>query len=261
MLREIFYRDRARRRHLSAILSVCLVSCLFIVGCATTGPNHIYLTTAAGADLADLGPTHASVRAILAPGERAVGLAYDFNTDHLFIRVAPAQVIRVVERPSGKILRNMPLTVDLRTDQPADLAIRSSDRHLFAVHPDGHSIVELTLFGEFVRRIELSGLTGPVQGLAYDQDHARLLVLSAGSPARVGTVSPEGNVTYYVTFATEVSPVTLGYDSEGQRFFVPLKDPHLLGEFGADGKLITTYPLDEPITAIDAGPRSFVRVF
>jgi uncharacterized protein YjiK len=230
-------------------------------GCATAGPNHVYVATAASSDLDDCGATRTVIESILAPGEQAVGLAYDFNTDHLFVRIAPKQVIRVIERPSGKILREMPLAADLHTDQPADLAIRSSDRHLFAVHPDGHSIVELTLFGEFVRRIELSGLNGALQGLAYDQAHQRLLVLSVGSPTRIGAVSPEGNVTYYVTFTPEVSPVTLGYDSDAQRFFVPLKDAHLLGEFDAAGKLLTTHPLDEPITALDAGPRSFVRVF
>jgi hypothetical protein len=260
-MRQVFHQRDVTVHRPGVIQRAYLGLCLLLAGCATSGPNHVYVATVRGGDLADLGPARASINALLAPGERAIGLAYDFNTDHLFLRIAPAQVIRVVERPSGKILRETPLAADLHTDQPADLAIRSSDRHLFAVHPDGHSVVELTLFGEFVRRIELSGLNGAPHGLAYDQVRGRLLVLSAGSPARVGTVSPEGNVTYYVTFAAEVSPVTLGYDSNAQRFFVPLKDTHLLGEFGADGKLIATYPLDEPVTAIDAGPRSFVRVF
>jgi hypothetical protein len=230
-------------------------------GCATAGPNHVYVATGASGDLDDFGANHAVIGGVLAPGEQSLGLAYDFNTDHLFIRVAPQQVIRVIERPSGKVLREMPLPPELRTDQPADLAIRSSDRHLFAVNPNGHTIVELTLFGEFVRQLELTGLEGTPRGLAYDQVNQRLLVLSAGFPARVGVVGPQGNVTYYVTFAAAVAPVSLGYDSDAQRYFVPLADARTLGEFDATGKLVATHPLAGPITAIDAGPRSFVRVF
>lgn len=238
-----------------------LVSVAILAGCAAPGPNHVYLTTIAGAAVHDLGPPPTSIDRALQPGEHALGLAYDFNTDHLFIRVAPTGVIRVIERPSGKILRDMPLTADLRTEKPADLAIRSRDRHLFAVHPDGHSIVELTLFGDFVRKIDLMGLDGAVGGLAYDQKKQQLLILTAHSPARLGSVDPAGHVTYYVTFAEGVTPVSLGYDSDAERFFVPLSDPRLLGEFDTVGKLIVTHRLDEAITAIDAGARSFVRVF
>jgi hypothetical protein len=234
-----------------------------LTGCATRGPNHIYLTTATSPAVQDLGPSVASLAGILQPGEQAVGLAYDFNTDHLFVRVTPAQVIRVIERPSGKILREMSLAPELHATGAADLAARSSDRHLFAAHPDGKSIVELTLFGEFIRRIALTGLAGEIRGLAYDQRGGRLLVLST-DPERtqVGAMSPDGNVAYYVTLAAAVSPVSLGYDSDAQRFFVPLADGRALGEFDGTGALVRSHPLkDGTITALDAGPRSFVRVF
>ncbi len=243
------------------LLPLAVVSAVLLGGCAAPGPNHVYLTTAAGPAIHDLGPPATSIDGLLQPGEKALGLAYDFNTDHLFVRVAPTGVIRVIERPSGKILRNMPLAPDLLTEAPADLAIRSSDRHLFAIHPDGRAVVELTLFGEFVRRIDLVGLDGPPAGLAYDQKNQRLLVLDGHAPARVGAVDSRGNVTYYVTFTAPVTPISLGYDSDAQRFFVPLADARLLGEFDATGKLIGTHPLEETVTAVDAGPRSFVRVF
>jgi uncharacterized protein YjiK len=233
----------------------------FLGGCATTGPNHIYLTTAASAAIHDHGPAPAAVRAVLAPGERALGLAYDFNTDHLFVRIAPGQVIRVVERPSGRILRDMPLPRELHTTAPADLAIRSHDRHLFAAHPDGRSIVELTLFGGFVRRFELRGLTAPIGGLAYDQQGGRLLVLTAAAPAHVGVVSPEGRIEDLVALTTPVSPVSLGYDSDARRFFVPLADGRSLGEFDATGRLLAVHPAADTITAVDAGRRAFVRLF
>ena len=231
-------------------------------GCATAGPNHVYLTTAASPAVHDLGPPAKAIPGIVAPGEQVLGLAYDFNTDHLFVRVSPAQVIRVIERPSGKILREMPLPAELHATGSADLAIRSSDRHLFAVHSDGRSVVELTLFGRIIRRVELSGLAGPVGGIAYDHREDRLLILSAtGDRVQVGAVTPDGNVTYYVTLAAAVSPVSLGYDSDAQRYFVPMADGVSLGEFDAAGNLVATHPATGAITALDAGPRSLVRIF
>jgi uncharacterized protein YjiK len=241
-----------------------LLGLMLSAGCATQGPNHVYLTTTASPAVHDLGPTSARIVDAVKSGEQVLGLAYDFNTDHLFIRIAPAQVIRVIERPSGKILREMTLPAMLQTSASADLAIRSSDRHLFAVHPDGRSVVELTLFGETIRRIDLTGLAGPVNGLAYDQRGDRLLILSAtGDRVQIGAVNPDGNVTYYVTLAAAVSPVSLGYDSDAQRYFVPLADGVSLGEFDAGGNLIATHATAGAgtITAIDAGPRSLVRVF
>jgi len=242
----------------------------------------VYFTTAAGSAIHDRGSSATELPGIVGDGEQALGLAYDFNTDHLFVRLAPAQIIRVIERPSGKMLREMPLPAELLPGNlpkekvagtntgpvangnvalTADLAIRSSDRHLFAAHPDGRSVVELTLFGKFARRLELRGLDAPVGGLAYDQKNRRLLVLSASSPARIGFVDPAGNVTYYVTFQAAVSAVSLGYDSDAQHFFVPLADGQSLGEFDASGKLTATHPAGGSVTAVDAGPRSLVRVF
>jgi hypothetical protein len=241
-----------------------LLGLMLSTGCATRGPNHVYLTAAASPAVHDLGPSPAKIADVVKSGEQALGLAYDFNTDHLFVRIAPAQVIRVIERPSGKILRDMPLPAALQTTASADLAIRSGDRHLFAVHPDGRSVVELTLYGETIRRVELPGLAGPIHGLAYDQRGDRLLILSAARDrVQVGAVTPEGNVTYYVTLAAAVSPVSLGYDSDAQHYFVPLADGRSLGEFDAAGNLVATHPTTGagPITAIDAGPRSLVRVF
>jgi hypothetical protein len=232
-------------------------------GCASGGPNHIYLTTTASPAVHDLGPVAALVDRAVAPGEQVLGLAYDFNTDHLFLRLAPAQTIRVIERPSARTLREMPLPAGLHTAAAADLAIRPGDRHLFAVHPDGRSVVELTLFGAFVRRLELRGADGPVTGLAYDQKNGRLLVLAATSPARIGFVAPDASVTYFATLAAPVRPVSLGYDSEAQHVFVPLADGASLGEFDPTGALVRTHPAGDAgaITAVDAGPRAFVRVF
>jgi hypothetical protein len=237
------------------------LGCLFFLaagGCATAGPNHVYLTTAASPAVHDAGPPRAEIAGAIAPGEQVLGLAYDYNTDHLFLRIAPAQVIRVIERPSGKILREMPLPEELRTEGTADLAIRSSDRHLFAVHPDGHSVVELTLFGGFVRRLEFAGLAGPVNGLACDQRQARLLVLTSRT---VRFFSYDGRELGSVALHGDVRSVSLGYDSDAKHYFVPLADGRSLGEFDAAGNLLADHPADGTITAVDAGPRSLVRVF
>lgn len=120
------------------------------------------------------------------------------------------------------------------------------------------------MLGETIRRIELTGLAGPIQGLAYDQRGARLLILSASEGrVQVGAVTPEGNVTYYVTLRAAVRPVSLGYDSDAQRFFVPLADDVSLGEFDGLGNQVATHPAEGvgAITAVDAGPRSLVRIF
>ncbi len=259
-LTRLVARDSIRKPGLLALLVAVSIGG---GGCATGGPNHVYVTVANSPDVQDLGPPAAGIARAVAPGERVVGLAYDFNTDHLFLRIAPTHIIRVIERPSGKILREMPLPADLHTEDSADLAIRSRDRHLFTVGADGRSVVELTLFGEFVRHLELSGLAGPIGGLAYDQQNGRLIVLTTSAPARIGTVAPDGSVASDLTLAAAVAPVSLGYDSDARHYYVPLADGVTLGEFDATGALLEKHPVggSHPITALDAGARSFVRVF
>ena len=249
-------------------------------GCATTGPNYIYATVDKDPAVHALGPQARSIPGAVAPGERVLGLAYDFNTDHLFLRIAPAQVIRVIERPSGKILREMPLSLDnspadevvgtntgpaaagngAGSTNTADLAIRSSDRHLFAVHPDGRSVVELTLFGEVVRRLSLPSLSEPIGGLAFDQRQLRLLALTGNI---VVTFALDGRELSRVTLRAPVRAVSLGYDSAASHYFVPLADSVTVGEFDSAGRLVATHHvmLAGPITTLDAGPRSLVRVF
>ena len=114
-----------------------------------------------------------------------------------------------------------------------------------------------------MRRLDLRGPAEPIGGLAYDQKDHRLLVLTATSPARVGSVAPDGVVTYYVTLAGAIRPVSLGYDSDARHYFVPLADGTSLGEFDATGALVRTHRTGDTgaITAVDAGPRAFVRVF
>ena len=225
-------------------------------GCATIGQNYLYATVDSVGGISVIGPHREFVPRAVMPGENVLGLAYDFNTDHLFLRMAFAQTIRVVERPSGKILREMPLPEELHTPLPADLAIRSSDRHLFAAHPDGRSVVELTLFGKFVRRLELPGLGGRIGGLAFDQRLSRLLVLARNT---VVAFTPKGGELDRVMLDGLIDAKSLGYDSDARHFFVPMLDANSIGEFAANGNLVRTIPAG-PVTALDAGPRAFLRV-
>lgn len=251
-----------RLRSAASTLALTLLAGVLLggSGCATPGPNHTYATAHGSPDLHDLTAATAIPRLITA-SENVQGLAYDFNTDHLFLRLAPTQVIRVIERPSGKILREMPLAAELRTTHAsADLAIRSSDRHLFAVHTDRRAVMELSLWGETLRRIDLAGVDAPIDGLAYDQLGRRLLALVAGT---VRAYDTDGAELSRVPLAAPLHAVSLGYDSRGARFFVPLADTTSLGEFDATGQLVHTHPALAPraLTAIDAGERSLVRVF
>lgn len=235
---------------------------LAFTGCATGGSNHVYATTQAGTAIHDLGPDghHATLPRTLNLWERVLGLAYDYNTDHLFLRLWPRQIIRVIERPSGKILREMRLPAALHTAAPADLAVRSTDRHLFAVDATGRAVAELTLFGEPVGRIDFPAVPQPITGLAFDQRTGHLLLLT-GNTVHVATT--EGRLERAITLSAPVRSVSLAYDSDTGYFFVPLKDGHTLGEFDATGTLRQSHPVAgrAEITALDAGPRSLVRVF
>lgn len=265
-------RNLGRWGRLRLIFIVAGLSCVALggAGCATPGPNHLYVAARGGEPLRDIGPQGAPVATVASnttSAEAILGLAYDFNTDHLFLRLAPGNVIRVVERPSGRKLRDMmlpqvpPGSIHVARHPTADLAIRPSDRHLFLALPDGRSIAEITLLGERVSVFELKDVPGPIGGLAYDHKNHRLLALLATAPARIGAVSSDGSVTYYVTLSGPVLPISLGYDCAARHYYVPLADGRTVGVFDENGHLVGKSELAAPITALDAGPRSFLRVF
>jgi hypothetical protein len=60
-----------------------------------------------------------------------------------------------------------------------------------------------------------------------------------------------------------VRPISLGYDSDARIVFVPLAGENAIGAFDSRGHLIARYPLGATSSApaIDAGPRSFLRLF
>lgn len=262
LINAIFIRSTNRRRAAKTMLIAggAAAALALLAGCATPGPNHVYVTFAGAPVVHDVAAAGRATVPALHPGEVVQGLAYDYNLDQLFLRLAPAQVVRAVRRASGTVEREWPLPPELHAAGPADLTLRSRDRHLFAAHPDGRSVVELTLLGAPVRRIELPGLPGPIGGLAFDQRHDLLLVLAGGT---VTAFTPEGRAGSRVTLGAPVRAVALGFDSEAGRWFAPLADGRTLGEFDASGRLVATHQGadGDPITGLAAGQRSFVRVF
>src|ERR1700690_1398515 len=76
-------------------------------GCATPGALHVYsLASTAHETVRDTGPEGAvDMPSFVAPNEILMGLAYDPFTDHFFLRLAPGNHFRVVDRPARAIKR------------------------------------------------------------------------------------------------------------------------------------------------------------
>jgi len=241
-------------------------------GCSTPGPSHVYWAESAGTALHDLatasGERH-TLEGYVANNEIVVGLAYDHFTDFLFLRLAPGDVVRLVNRPAAARDRDLMLAAELAVApgetslNALDLTVRPRDRHLFAVHPREPAIVEVTLAGAMVRKIPLAHPPpGPIGGLAFDVRRDRLVVLFAGSPAVLAEVALDGTVVRQTNLAAAVRPVSLGCDAEAGEYFVPLAGG-AIGAFDRDGRLLRQHdvPAGTSPAAIGAGPRAFLRLF
>jgi len=211
----------------------------------------------------------AAISGQVGAGERVVGLAYDFNTDFLCLRLEPGARIRIFKRGENRFVREWALPAELAAaERPAapttglDLAVRPPDRHLFALHPTKFAVWEFTLEGRFVRVITLAPLPpAALGGLAFDHVRDRLVALLATKPARLAEIAPDGSWTPLATLATdEVAPGSLGCNGEAGEFYVPLVTGGI-GVFDRRGTLVRRLPLTGNAAALDAGPRSFVRIF
>jgi len=230
-------------------------------GCATRGPLHVYSIAANPTTVLDLGDENASaVPSFLAPGESVIGFAYDPFTDHFFLRLAPGNRIRVIDRPARAIKRELELErVPPGAAGSRDLAVRPRDGHLFATHPTAPALIELTRFGRFVREIPLERLTSAPAGVAYDSLGDRLLVLDGDDTRRVSIHDLVGRVLGAIPLARRVDP-SLAFDSEQRELYAPLAgEAATIAVFDETGKLVRTLP--QPGRFVDVGPRSLVRVF
>ena len=235
---------------------------LALAGCATPGPLHLYsLPTASANAIADTGADHtADTPSFLAPGEIVTGFAYDPFTDHFFLRLAPGDRIRVVDRPARAVKREFTVAELLTHGDPGDLAVRPRDGHLFAAHPAEPALIELTRFGQIVRIIPLAGSGSPPLAVAYDSQGSRLLTLRIKQRAVwLSTHELDGRLVGEVALSEPASPHSLGFDANKRELYVPLATGQAIGVFGENGQLLRTLAL--PATFVDVGPRSFLRMF
>jgi len=236
-------------------LAAPFAALLLLAGCATPGPLHVYsLPQAGGSEIRDDGPSPANaVPSFLAPDQAVTGFAYDPFTDHFFLRLAPGNRIRVVDRPARAVKREF--TVEELPAGGGDLAVRPRDGHLFFTLSHEAALIETTRFGEFVRRIVLPRAS---TGVAFDSARNRLFSLGADQVA-VTVLGQDAAVITTIVLARQVVPGALGYDSEHRELYAPLAGADVVGVFGEDGRLRRTLPLGAVL--LDVGPRSFLRMF
>ncbi|MSU23016.1 MAG: hypothetical protein EXS32_04250 [Opitutus sp.] len=235
---------------------------LALADCATPGPLHLYsLPTASANAIADTGADHtADTPSFLAPGEVIIGFAYDLFTDHFFLRLAPGDRIRVVDRPARAVKREFVVAELQTTDAAGDLAVRPRDGHLFALHPTASALIELTRFGNIVRTIPLAGFGAPPLAIAYDPQGNRLFILRIKQHAAwLSTHEIDGRLIREVALSEPASPRSLGFDSATRELYVPLATGQAVGVFDENGQLLRT--LARPARFVDVGPRSFLRLF
>ncbi len=242
-----------------AAASVGAVFC--IAGCATPGPLHVYALADAHAsavnDRSENAP--AEVRSFLAPDEQLTGFAYDPFTDHFFLRLAPGNRVRVVDRPARAIKREF-VIASAPSSGGGDLAVKPRTGHLFLLHPSQPAVVEATRLGEAVRTFALEGLAAPAIGIAYDAAQDRLFVASreGAAGAKITAHDLAGRQLAALTLDRDIAG-SLAFDAERREFYAPLADRSGVGVFDERGKLVRTLPLAAGF--VDVGPRSFVRVF
>jgi len=255
-------RRGARETTRKAIQRFALLAAatLLLGGCATPGPLHIY---SAGASTPEMlvdagGERQVDVPSFLAPEDQLIGLAYDPFTDHLFLRLAPGNAIRVVDRPARAIKRELTLDgVGDTAKGQADLAVRPRDGHIFLLENNGTAVAETTRLGKSVRTFPLAGVVGGT-GLALDVAADRLLVLDA-TGRKLSLHDLGGARVGEFTLDRRVGP-SLAVDSERREIYAPLAEgAHDIGVFDYNGRLLRTLP--SAAAFVDVGPRSFVRVF
>jgi hypothetical protein len=229
-------------------------------GCATPGALHVYsLPSAAYETVRDTGPEGTvDVPSFIASGETAAGFAYDPFADHIFLRLAPGNRIRVIDRPARAIKREFKLA-ELPATGGGDLAIRPRDGHVFAIVPGEMVLVEFTRYGEVVGKIPLEKVADPPRGVAFDAAQNRLLILQGGSSEQISVHAPDGRQLSSIALDRVIAGDCLAFDSEKREFYAPLAGGESVGVFGEDGKFRRELPLHA--TLLDVGPRSFLRMF
>lgn len=249
-----------------ALLLTTALACVALggAGCATPGPLHLYSAASTQpAIITDTttAPSSAApvdIPTFLAAGETLTGLAYDPFTDHLFLRLSPGNLIRVVDRPARAIKRTY-IVAALPVTAGGDLAVRPRDGRIFFAHPSLPALIETDRFGNVIRTLALATLTAPPAGIAYDSARDQLLILSGGDPSYVTTHALDGTLIARIALDRTVTLTGLAYDPDARELYAPLASPTALGVFNLEGRLLRTVPLSA--TFFDLGPRSLLRLF
>ncbi len=249
---------RGRPAQVPILVPALFAALVFLTGCATPGLFHLYTSDSArpAAIVDSGGPEPVDVPTFLAPDETLTGLAYDPFTDHLFLRLAPGNLIRVIDRPARAVKRTY-VVAALPATMGGDLAVRPRDGRVFFAHPTSPALIQTDRFGEVRGTITLTTLTVPPEGVAYDTVTNRLLVLTSGQTLTTHLL--DGTWISGVRLERPVSPHSLAYDSEAQELYAPLAPPVAIGVFNLSGRLLRTVPT--PATFLDLGPRSLLRLF
>lgn len=233
---------------------------LALSGCATRGPLHVY-TLAAGGDrpVLDLGASaNAEVPSFLEDEDRVTGFAYDPYTDHFFLRLAPGNRIRVVDRPARAIKRE--LEIKGAPEGAGDLAVRPRDGYIYMLGPKPGRLPYCTRLGKYLGELTLEGAVPNATGLAFDMVKDVLLVLGEEG-RRVTAHDLTGKKVAEVKLDRRAGPA-LAFDSDQREYHAPLPDrPGEIAVFDETGRFLrsTSAPAGSPL--IDVGPRSFIRVF
>jgi hypothetical protein len=210
---------------------------------------------AAVEEIADHGAEGANaVPSFLEPEDRLAGFAYDPFTDHFFLRLAPGNRIRVVDRPARAIKREF--TID-GLGAGGDLAARPRDGHLFFLESSPVRVVETTRLGKIVRTIHCESVTAAA-GIAVDPERQRLILLHAdGRQLTVHDLEGRRLESHRLAHAVEGS---LALDAERGELHAPLRgSPARIGVFDLQGRQRRELPVAARF--VDVGPRSFLRVF
>jgi hypothetical protein len=238
---------------------LALLACA-LAGCATRGPLHVYALAGDGdRPVIDTGAGGASeVPSFLKAEERVSGFAYDPFTDHFFLRLAPGDRIRVVDRPARTIKREFEIAGAPRGE--GDLAVRPRDGHLFLLGAAPGQVLEATRLGKYLGEFMLAGSRGAIRGLALDANQDQLLALAADG-RRITVHDLRGRFLRELHLDRAAGPA-LAFDPDAREFHAPLRErPGEIGVFDAQGRLQRTLPAPAGPGLIDVGPRSFVRVF
>jgi len=235
-----------------------------LAGCATPGPNHVYsLASARSQMIEDAGPGPVvTIPGFVAPGEEVTGLAYDPYTDHLFLRLSPGNRIRVVDRPARQIKREFTIA-GLPGGPGGDMAVRPRDGHLFLIDAAPATLVETDRFGKFIRRFALAGLEGSLVGIAFDPAQNHLWALADDRGPRLYTYTLDGKRLHQVRLHHEDARGHLALDPQNGEIHIACASEGRIAVFDQQGNLLRTVPTSDgnPVRFLDAGQRSFVRVF